>query len=78
MVRGEQGGELAFPGVQQGGAAGRVVVEQVGHAEPAEQVEGGLHRLADPGAALVHVEQRDGEPVHLPTHPCLQWYQRAA
>ena len=41
-------------------AARGVVGDRVGQAEPADQVEGGLHELADPGPRLVDAEQLDG------------------
>ena len=40
-------------------------VSRLATPEPAQQVEGGLHGLADAGTALVDAEQRDGQPVHL-------------
>ena len=46
-------------------AAAGVVGDRVGQAEAADQVEGGLHELADARPRLVGAEQLDGHPVGL-------------
>ena len=64
--------EGARPLVEDPAAPAGVVGDGVGQAEPADQVEGGLHQLADAGPGLVGAEQLDGEPVRLAAHPLLE------
>ena len=63
---------MVGPLVEDPGAPAGVVADRVGEAEAADQVEGGLDELADPGPRLVGAEQLDGEPVHLAADPLLQ------
>ena len=60
------------PLVEDPATPARVVGDGAGEAEPADQVEGGLHQLAHTGLRLVGAEQLDGEPVRLPPDPLLE------
>ena len=50
-------------------------MQQVGQAQPASQVQGGLHGLPDAGHRLVHPEQFDRQGMRAPTEFGLQRHQ---